>query len=31
LQPTSKEVIKQLKHQYGGDASNGVILIETRK
>ena len=31
LPPTTKEVIKQLKHQYGGDASNGVILIETRK
>jgi len=31
LPPSSKEVIKQLKHEYGGDASNGVILIGTRK
>jgi len=31
LQPTSKEVIKKLKSQYGGDAANGVILIGSRK
>jgi TonB family protein len=29
LQPTTKEVIKQLEHQYGHDAANGVILIGT--
>ena len=31
LQPTSTEVIKKLKSQYGGDAVNGVILIGSRK
>ena len=31
LPPTSKEVIKKLKSQYGGDAANGVILIGSRK
>jgi len=31
LQPTSKEVTKKLVHQYGRDASNGVILIGSRK
>jgi len=31
LQPTTKEVIKKLKSEYGGDAVHGVILIESRK
>ena len=31
LQPTTKEVIKKLKSQYGGDAANGVIVITSRK
>ena len=30
LEPTTKEVIKQLKKEYGKDAENGVILIGTR-
>ena len=29
LEPTTKEVIKKLEHQYGHDAANGVILIGT--
>jgi TonB family protein len=31
LQPTTKEITKQLQHQYGHDAAYGVILIESRK
>lgn len=31
LEPTSKEVIKKLVSQYGREASNGVILIGSRK
>jgi len=31
FQPTSKEVIKKLEHEYGRDAANGVIVIKSRK
>ena len=31
FQPTTKEVIKKLEHEYGRDAANGVIVIKSRK
>jgi len=31
LEPTTKEVIKQLTKEYGKDAVNGVVLIGTRE
>jgi len=31
LEPTTKEVIKQLTKEYGKDAVNGVVLIGTKE
>ena len=31
LQPSTKEITKELEHKYGRDAANGVILITTNR